>query len=361
MRPTLPFIGIPHSLHDERRRNAVKLNPQEVLHIITEIIFQRPCTEEDVKGVGAEDYVLGLMDLINYHHERAHYHIFRSPCGQIIRLKYFLLHGAILTLKSGCTITCQNRVTHPEDLIVVPLNPDPSGTILEKQWAEVLFANQFMLPWEEAIAVYYSLDKAYNDRDISTKQQRSLERRLKQRYSQYFDGFAEVYDLTKKILKTSGTQGIDQMVASLLDNYSLSWREEFERSKELVLVGKTECDWLPKYCHEFPGEPLFCAFCEEGMSFLPPGRVFFYDRQRGYFEFPHSLGTRPFIENKTMNYWIMWEAVCEQLTQGVGVQCPFWFGNDCCGNREWWEWILNHTVLRKGSPGPWEPQGCLKL
>jgi hypothetical protein len=161
--PTLPFIGIP----------TRKVLPHK----------SKKC-------------FLLEIDPIHYLHELTHYSIFRGPLGQLIRWRYSILPGAILTLIIGEPLIYKGTVSQLEVPIVVPLTPDPSGTVLQKIWEGVLFSNKIMLPWEEAIAVCNSLNQAYDEGFISTKELRELERELTDTYS-VIDGFQEAYNITR--------------------------------------------------------------------------------------------------------------------------------------------------------------------
>jgi hypothetical protein len=360
--PTLPYIGVPNSAD---RRSKFSLNDLDVFSLSEEI---DPSTNERSKEFWefaknvkkGNGYSMVIVNAVNYRHERTHYLISRTQFGQRIRMANSLLHGAILTLFAGNPITFWGTVTRPDDPIVVPLEAKESGTVLERGWREVFYANEYLLPWEEAIAVHCSLDQARNFGQISAKEQTKLEKAIKDTYGPQIKGFRHAFDVSKNYLKTYGTQGIDQVVEDLAEKvFSGSWNQYFESWNESIEPFAQLENWY-KYFYSFPDEPLLCTFNEDGIDFLPAEKVLLIGMKLP-FELLRPYGSVPFIDDLTLAFWIVLESISEQLTQGVGVKCPFWYGNNCCISRPLWEWLLNHTVLKKGSPGPWRPEGCLKL
>ncbi len=112
---------------------------------------------------------------------------------------------------------------------------------------------------------------------------------------------------------------------------------------------------------------MLCGFDERGIQvpsdeYLQGAKRFVLEHMNPsepYFQYQQDRANQMFDLSDHLPILIWNESLRQQLTQGVGLLCPFWDGRICCGLRGHMERLARDVIVRPGSNATWKPTGCL--
>jgi hypothetical protein len=297
-------------------------------------------------------------------HEVAHYHLAKTPFSVFINIELFKLHSLIFR-------TFYPTLREEQQQIPVPLLADLLRNEMEKQWSDVVLLHRASSLVEEVFAVRSSLRKAREQGIIkSDKQLEALVDAYKKQYEEdeNIDGFRQAYETFDVIACKIGEDAATAMILSVLE--TLSPATAF--SNILFFISDCLCniDTFKNFVSRLPFKDALVFFykilgdLDEDDSHY--GRRSLLQAQATIEQFLNTTvkagskfsellsirDTTAFVfsvynhnllrfskiegsaEVRYGDLAIFLESIRQQLTQGRGLQCPWWNGSPgtCCSS-----------------------------
>ncbi|HZM24624.1 MAG TPA: hypothetical protein VFC02_22945 [Anaerolineales bacterium] len=363
--------------------------------------------------------------LLLIHHEACHQLLGLTPFSAIKNYEVAKLYSII-----------EETFNKTKEQISVPLRYNLSQNEIEKQWRIVVQYKRASQLIEEVYAVQSSLLIAHEIGIIKDDQLRRLIRKYKRAYGRSIDGFAMTYNAYDFVVGEIGKVAATSMVCSVLTtrnpniafnellNYMCTidqatpkgyiWRphlkgriedlatssfdeayayfvyclsridpddsrylrKDVENYRKMIIkkqstLSKSTKDDILKILLGSSRDTLFSDYSNYIHAFYKAGYAHLTEL---YEKFIYNEVTmkEAMVEVADENFTIFLESIIQQLTQGVGLGCPFWGWKEsvpCCGgrNREFLEKVWKCTKPEEpctwsayaGGGRLWMPIGCL--
>jgi hypothetical protein len=282
--------------------------------------------------------------------------------------------------------------------IDVPVTDDQSGNTLQKQWALIVDLMKRSMLVEEVIAVHRSLLQGIelDERLISHGQRREFVKTYQEKYGEFIDGYAGDYDLFDFVAGKIGKDATKALIVNVFETINPSqafidilsetagflWALQGEFTDYISTLSLVEMHHYFSIAlnHLDPDDTRYrrtlvsqdVARIEQHWSianldddfekFLcDPQETILYSKYSDIIH-PFSKPTEVCKDVEYGNIYIILEAILQQLTQGMGLVCPFWVHkpHTCCGreNRAFLEKVWGCTS-HNSCCGVWERLGCL--
>jgi hypothetical protein len=327
------------------------------------------------------------------HHEFCHKGLALAPFSQFRQWEMFEFYGLIL-----------KTALEGQKQIRIPLKPAISGNKLQKQWAGIVLLFEASRLVEEVIAVYASLLKSLKEGLISNSERREFAKDYKEKYERYIPSFSTAYNAFDLVANKIGESAATAMMYSVFETPGPStafWHIISEMCKINPSVPNGFVWNVPDkdtaYIKNLPRDLEYYFFSEfidrldpDGSRFgkkalldyiatteekwrsvaqglEPEFFKFLLDTHETilyctYSDFIHPFSKLGEISKEVEygNYFIFIEAIRQQLTQGIGLLCPFWgYSPDrCCDIKPILEKVWSCTSPTR-SCRLWERMGCL--
>jgi hypothetical protein len=399
--------------------------PRRLISLACPIIIN-PCLEIANDEVGLYEPPFPLINLlwdgftishlhwvgINHtNHERWGYPIRHECCHGCLAVAPFsrLKKRVIFSVYSLIYKTFEKRFNKGRKLIQVPVIPHTSGNTLQKHFNIIALIHDASMLVEEVYAVRSSLVDARNEGLILHEEVRNSTAAYKEKYGKHMSEFPDAYDrfdiIADKLGKTA-TQGLIFSVLGTLnptkafldllsglcghnprvstngstknmwniDDEHTDWMANlsFEEAYSLFSALSESSDPDDSVYRRKDMEKMYEELCQEqSLKCYNVNDDFFnslFGEPEGFLFCEYSSYMHPFeerpgtIEVPYGNFFVLLEAIMQQLMQGNGLLCPFWvYGLGCCShdNKALLENIWSSTSPTR-SCTCWERLGCLQ-
>jgi hypothetical protein len=320
-----------------------------------------------------------------------------------LRALHETFHGVLASfsfsrlLRHATHILCALIATTFEERqeeIPVPLRLDLSRNALEVNWEFIVALQRESEVVEEVYAVHSSLLELLKTHMISNGERRDFATQYQKKYGKSIVGYAALYNVFDLTVNKIGTKAAEAIVLIALDTLyprlaffntmieihkvgptnnisDFSIRQAVDYFNELInrldpddsiykrqslyeLLERAELE-----CEREEIKHIFAEFLEDIPTAWMIGS-FVKDKQ---FIRVHFSTREEDVQVNYGDFFLLLEAIRQQLTQGIGLLCPFWLDapDRCCGgrNREFlekvWSWTKPDLSCKL-----WKRMGCLQ-